>query len=61
MFVERTGAMQLFLIIVVLLFSVALVLYALPLVLYIAPLIVAGLLISFVTDSVHHKSKTVWH
>lgn len=50
--------MQLFLIFIVLVFSVALILYASPIVLYIAPLIVIGLLISLLTDSVRHHSKT---
>lgn len=53
--------MQLFLILVVLVFSVALILYAAPIILYIAPLIVIGLVISFLTDSVRHHSKTVKH
>lgn len=53
--------MQIFLIFVVLVFSVALILYASPLILYIAPLIIIGLVISFLTDSVRHHSKTVRH
>jgi hypothetical protein len=53
--------MHVFLIFVVLLFSVALILYALPLILYIAPLIVVGILISLISDAVHHRSKPVGH
>ena len=53
--------MQLFLVFVVLVFSVGLILYASPIILYIAPLIVIGLLISFLTDFVRHHSKTVRH
>ncbi len=53
--------MQLFLIFVVLVFSVALILYAAPIILYIVPLIVIGLLISFLIDFVRHHSKTVRH
>ena len=53
--------MQLFLIFVVLAFSGALILYALPIVLYLGPLIIVGLLISFLTDSVRHHSKTIGH
>lgn len=57
-FVAGRTVMQLFLIFIVLVFSVALILYASPIVLYIAPLIVIGLLISLLTDSVRHHSKT---
>lgn len=53
--------MQLFLIFVVLVFSVALILYALPIILYIAPLIVVGILIGRVTDSIRKKSRPVGH
>ena len=53
--------MELFLIFVVLVFSVALILYAAPIILYIVPLIVIGLLISFLIDSVRHHSKTGKH
>jgi nitrate/nitrite transporter NarK len=61
MFVAGTAVMQLFLIFVVLVFSVALILYASPIILYIAPLIVIGLVISFLTDSIRHHSKTARH
>ena len=53
--------MQLFLIFVMLVFSVALIPYALPIILYIAPLIVVGVLISWVTDWIRNKSRTVGH
>ena len=60
-FVAGRTVMQLFLVFVVLVFSVALILYASPIILYIAPLIVVGLVISFLIDSVRHHSKTVKH
>jgi len=60
-FVAGKKVMQLILIFVVLAFSVALILYASPIVLYIVPLIVIGLVISFLTDSVRHHSKTDKH
>ncbi len=53
--------MQVFLSFVVLVFSIALILYALPIILYIAPLFVVGLVISFLTSSVRHPTKTVKH
>jgi hypothetical protein len=53
--------MQLFLVLVVLLFSVPLILYASPIILYLAPLIVIGFLVSFLTDSVGRHSKSVRH
>jgi len=53
--------MQLLAILIVLVFSVGLILYALPIILYLAPLIVIGLLISCLTDSARHHSKTVRH
>ncbi len=53
--------MQLFLALVVLVFSVPLILYASPIMLYLAPLIVIGFLVSFLTDSDRRHSKTVRH
>jgi hypothetical protein len=53
--------MQLFLVFVVLVFSVALILYASPIILYLAPLVVIGFLVSFLTNSVRRHSKTVRH
>ncbi len=61
MFVARKIEMQLFLIFVMLVFSVALIPYALPIILYIAPLIVVGVLISWVTDSIRNKSRIAGH
>ncbi len=53
--------MQFLIIFIVLGFSVGLILYASPIILYMAPLIVIGLLISYLTDSALHHSKTVKH
>jgi archaellum component FlaG (FlaF/FlaG flagellin family) len=53
--------MQIFLIFVVLVFSVALVVYASPIILFIVPLIVIGLVISYLSDSDRHHSNTVEH
>ena len=61
MIVARKTVMQLFLIFVVLVFSVALILYALPIILYIAPLIVVGVLISWVIDFIRKTSRSVGH
>ena len=46
--------MQLALVFVVLLFSIAIIVYALPVMLYIVPLVVIGVLISIAVDSHHH-------
>lgn len=59
MFVAGRTEMQMILIFVVLAFSDALIPYALPIVLYVGPLIIVGLLISFLTGSVRHHSKTI--
>ncbi len=61
MFVAERAVMQLLIILIVLGFSVGLILYALPIILYLVPLVVIGLLISFLTDSASHHSKTVKH
>ena len=47
--------MQVALLFVVLLFSIAIFTYALPVMLYIAPLVVIGVAVSLVADSMHHK------
>ena len=60
-FVVGRTVMQLILIFVVLVFSIGLILYASPIVLYIAPLIMICFVISFLTDSCRHHSKTVRH
>jgi hypothetical protein len=59
--VARMVAMQILLIPVVLLFSVAVILNALPLILYIAPVLIVGLIISLIVDALHHRSKPVTH
>lgn len=53
--------MQLFLVLVVLVFSVPLIVYASPIILYLAPLIVIGFLVSFLTNYVRRYSKTARH
>lgn len=53
--------MQLFLVLVVLVFSFPLIVYASPIILYLAPLIVIGFLVSFLTNSVRLHSKTARH
>ena len=52
--VARKVEMQLALVFVVLLFSIAIIVYALPVMLYIVPLVVIGVLISIAVDSHHH-------
>ena len=53
--------MQLFLVFVVLVFSLALFLYASPIILYVMPVAVIGVAISFLIGVVRHHSKTVKH
>lgn len=53
--------MQLFLVLVVLVFSFPLIVYASPIILYLAPLIVIGFLVSFLTNYVRRHSKTARH
>jgi len=51
--------MHIFLVLIVLVFSAALILYASPVILFLAPLVVIGLIISVLTDSARHHSKSV--
>ncbi|MCH8278039.1 MAG: hypothetical protein IIC12_03810 [Proteobacteria bacterium] len=60
-FVAGRAAMQLFLVLVVLVFSFPLIVYASPIILYLAPLIVIGFLVSFLTNYVRRHSKTARH
>jgi len=53
--------MQVFLILVVLVFAAPLLLYASPLILYIAPFIAIGLLISWLVDAARSRVRTARH
>ena len=61
MLVARMVAMQTLLVLIVVLLSAALFVYALPLFLYIAPLFIVGIVLIFISDSVHHNSKPAGH
>ena len=58
-YVAGRVAMHIFLVLIVLVFSAALILYASPVILFLAPLVVIGLIISVLTDSARHHSKSV--
>ena len=53
--------MPVLMILVALLFAAALAVHALPQVIYIAPVLAVGLLISWINDAIHHKSKPAGH
>ena len=61
MIVARTTVMQIFLILVVLVFALPLLLYASPIILYLTPLLVIGVFISWVIGSDGNSSGTVGH